>query len=250
MKLEAFLTVGWEDNPHADFAAFRLHEVAAQSGDYSTALAAELEKAPAETVISGLGYLFRRRAGAFRPLKRFVAALTSMGPPGKLPQPLVCRMDVFAYAFLKSAKNLDLVLPRRADGHDDYGNVRKTWAETIAALERFERTGKPLPGGDVEARRYLAMRKIISRPSARDELRALAVLLTNGPSTLAEISGDLGLSYTLGQRTLAAYEDDDVAVVEHRPGGFFSIQKEALPLAVFCLREIMGIDLLSALPGE
>ncbi len=75
MKLEAFLTVGWEDNPQADFAAFRLHEVAAQSaaqgGDYSTALAAELEKAPAETVISGLGYLFRRRAGAFRPLKCF-----------------------------------------------------------------------------------------------------------------------------------------------------------------------------------
>jgi hypothetical protein len=103
MKLEAFLTVGWADDPKADFAASRLHEAADQSSEeYSAALAAELEKAPPGTKISGLENLFRRRPGEFGPLKRFIGALAFMPPPGKLSEPLVCRIDVFAYAFLKS----------------------------------------------------------------------------------------------------------------------------------------------------
>jgi hypothetical protein len=251
MRLEAFLTVGWEDDPQAEFGASRLHAVAGQvSEEYSAALAAELEKAPPETKISGLENLFRRRPGGFGPFRRFVGALASVRSSGKLSEPLVCRIDVFAYAFLKSAKNLDFVLPRRKaekGENDDYGNASETWAKTIEALEHFERTGRSLPKGTVEASRYLAIREIISRPSARDELRALAILLTSGPSTSAEISNDLGLNYTLGQRTLAAYEDPDVGVVERRSGGKFSIVKSSLPLVVFCLREKMGIDLLPAL---
>jgi hypothetical protein len=193
--------------------------------------------------------LFRRRPNGFQPLKRFLGALVSMPAPGKRAEPLVCRMDVFAYAFLKSGKNLDFILPRRKGGNDDFGNVSKAWIETIGALERFERTGEPLPSGHaVTGESYLAVREIISRPSARDELRTLAVLLTSGPSALAEIGEDLGLNYSLGQRTVAAYEG--VGILERRAGEVFSIHKDALPLVVFCLREKMGIDLLPTLPGE
>ncbi len=250
MKLEAYLTVGWEDDPRSDVAAARLHQAASHSGaDYSAALAAELAKMPRDTAISGLDKLFRRRSNEFRPLKQFIGAVASMPAPENVSEPLFCRIDVFAYAFLKSAKNLDFLLPRRKGGDDDFGNVSKAWAETITALECLERTGEPLPSGiPVTADAYLAIREIISRPSARDELRALVVLLTSGPSTLAEISGDLGLNYTLGQRTLAAYER--VGALEHRPENVFSIAKNALPLVVFCLREKMGIDLLPSLPGE
>jgi hypothetical protein len=251
MKLEAFLTVGWEDDPQANFSAFKLHEAADPSSpQYSAALTAELGRAQPETVLLGLENLFRRRPGDFGPLKQFVGALASMRSPGKLSEPLVCRIDVFAYFFLKSAKNLDFVLPRRGGGNDEFDNLRETWAEKIRALERFERTGEALPAGTVEASRYLGIREIISRPSARDELRALTVLLTSGPSTLAEISDDLGLNYPLGQRALAAYEHEAVGVVERRRGEIFTIVKDYLPLVVFCLREKMGIDLLPAEPGE
>lgn len=250
MRLEAFLTIGWEDDPQAAFSACRLDEAATRGADgYEAALTAELEQAPPATVIEGLETLFRRRPNGFLPLKRFIGALVSMPATGQRAEPLVCRMDAFAYAFLKSAKNLDFMLPRPNPAQDDFGHVGKTWAETITALERFERTGEPLPSGlAVTGAEYLAIREIISRPSARDELRALTVLLTSGPSTLKEISGDLGLNHTLGQRTLAAYEG--VGVLERRPGEVFSIRKGALPLVVFCLREKMGIDLLPALPGE
>lgn len=253
MQLEAFLTVGWPDDPGADFAASRLHEAADRSSaGYQEELSAALQTASPETPISGLDALFRRRSGAFQPLKKFVGALASIDATDKPTEALVCRIDVFAYAFLKSAKNLDFVLPRRAGANadDEFARVRDSWAATIIALEQFERMGTSLPKGTVEAQRYLGLRRIVSRPSARDELRALVVLLTSGPSTLAEISGDLGLNYTLGQRTLAAYESEGVAVIERRSGEVFSIVKDSLPLVVFCLREKMGVDLLPAVSGE
>ncbi len=251
MKLQAFLTVGWEDDPQADFAALKLHEAAAQHGEaYSRALAAELATAPQGTEITGLDRLFRRRPGEFGPLKKLVGGLALLPAPTKLTGPLVCRIDAFAYAFLKSAKNLDFVLPRRTGGDDDFKRIRTSWDATIDALERFERRGETLPDDTVEPARYLGIREIVTRPSARDELRALTVLLTSGPSTLEEISSDLGLNHTLGQRTLAAYEQAPVAVIERRPGETFSIVADALPLVVFCLRETMGIDLLPAIPEE
>lgn len=245
MKLEAFLTVGWGDDPQAVFGASRLHNVARNSKDYLKGLAEELDKAPPNTVISGLENLFRRRRKAFLPLRQFIGALTSLPAPKALSEPVVCRIDVFAYAFLKMAKNLDFLVPRRLDGTDELSSVRTAWAEAILALEDFERTGEPLPAGiGITARRYLSLRDIISRSAARDELRSLVVLLTSGPSTLSEISIDLGLNHTLGQRTLSAYQQ--IGILETRPGGVLSIENKALPLVVFCLREKIGIDLLPA----
>lgn len=289
MQLEAFLTVGWPDDADSRFAASVLHREAdmgvehraipeikpavsepvdqvepeivssdqgsdkALSKDdrYRNAILEALRATTPGTPVSGLERLFRRRSGAFRPLRRLVGELASAeAPENWTGQTLSCRIDAFAYAFLKSAKNFDFVLPRPAAPGDDFAAIHAQWSKTISDLEAFEREGRAMPRDSVSPARYLALREIVSRPSARDELRALVVLLTSGPSTMEEISEDLGLNYTLGQRTLAAYESPAAAVVERRSGSIFAIGKVALPLVVFCLREKMGLNLLPTISEE
>lgn len=250
MRLAARLTTGWKDDPRAPYSATQLHETARQSaGEYAAALAAALTSAARDIQIRGLDRLFRRRMGGFEPIKQLVGALASLPSSPAFPRPLLCHTDVFAFAFLKGAKNFDLLLPLDHAANADFRKTQASWVKTITALEHFERSGKALPAdADVTAEAYLAIRNIIARPSARDERRALATLLTSGPSTLDEITLDLGLNYTLGQRTLAVFED--IGVVERRAAGVFSIAESALPRVVFCLRETMGLDLLRALPHK
>ena len=59
------------------------------------------------------------------------------------------------------------------------------------------------------------------------------------------ISSDLGLNYSLSQRTISVFEP--ASIVEHRGDGVYAIAALALPLVIFGLREVLGIDLLSSL---
>jgi hypothetical protein len=228
-----------------------LHENALNSDDYQTGLASALDQALSQTGsaphIGGLDELFRRCTGGFDPIKQFTGALTQLSASGACPQPLICRIDGFAYAFLKGAKNFDLFLPPADTLNASFHEALSNWDTEIHALERFERWGKALPmSASVSAEAYLALRSIVTRTSARDERRVLATLLVSGPSSLQEVSADLRLNYTLGERTLAVFEPAPLQAIERR-GDRFAIRSPVLPLVLFCLRETMGIDLLSAL---
>ena len=248
MRLQAQLTVGWHDDPAAAFAAMQLHEAASQSGeDYADRLRSSLEEGQRVHRIIGLDRLFRRSPSGFEPIKRFVSHLASLPERPSSPNSLICEIDAFAYAFLKGAKNFDLSLPLGDAGHSAFGRTRRSWERTLEAIARFERLGVALPAdAGVGTTQYLAVRNIITRVSARDERRTITTLLVSGPSKLTEISEDLGLNYTLGPRILAAFES--TGVIERRPDETYAISEAALPLAIFFLRETMGLDLLSVLP--
>jgi hypothetical protein len=250
MQLQALLTVGWQTEPQTPSSAAQLHNLASHAGgDYSKALSAALKSLSNDFQILGLEQLFRKRTAGFNPIKQFIGALSSMPTYNGHPNPLICQIDAFAYAFLKGAKNFDFLLPLGDELSTDFRNTHMGWLRTITSLEAFERFGEPLPkDSGVTAEQYLSLRKVIVRPSARDERCVLATLLVSGPSTLPEISTDLGLNYTLGQRTLAAFEK--MSVIERRAAEVLGIAETALPLVVFCLREAMGLDLLSILTSE
>lgn len=253
MTLQTQLTVGWQDDPQAPHAAARLDEAALQKGNgYTEALAETLRsicRAGDNCTIAGLDRLLRRRTHGFEPIKRFVTALASLSAAEFSPATLVCQIDAFAYGFLKGTKNFDFLLPINPAINADFYSTQRHWLTTFAALEAFERSGKPLPAkAGVSSEQYLAFREIIARPSARDERRALATLLVSGPSTLDDISTDLGLNYTLGQRALTVFEA--IGVIEIRHGGSYAIAMPHLALTLFGLRETMGLDLLSVLPKE
>ncbi len=244
MLLQAQLTVGWHDDTDTTLAAILLHEAAEKAGeDYAKALATTLDSVE-NARISGLERLFRRRTGGFEKIKRFISTLAALPHPAKLPDPLICRIDAFAYFFLRGAKNLDHLLPLGAAINAGFRETHKAWSRTIAALENFERVGKPLTEDtSISADQYLALRGIVSRLSARDERRALATLMVSGPSSIDEISQDLGLNYSLSQRTVAIFLE--IGVVERRSGEVFAIAESSLPLTAFSLRETMGLDLLN-----
>ena len=81
------------------------------------------------------------------------------------------------------------------------------------------------------------------RPGARDECRALAHLLMSGPSTARELARELQLSENLAKRVARALSP----LVELGEDGRFSICEGLLPVALFAVRERMGIDPLSVL---
>lgn len=251
MKLQAVLSYGWPDHPASPLLAATLHQVAREAD--STGRASYLEALRFEPTLAarhhqailGLDALFRRRTRGFDDLKQFLGALAQI--PTDHGPPLCCEIDGLAWNFLKGAKNLDLLLPADPAGSAPFFKKMQTWQTDIAELERFERFGVAAPS--VNTRAYLALRAIVTRPSARDERRALATLLVSGPSTLAEISTDLRLNYSLGERSLAVFEGDPPAAIERR-GERFAIRDSAMPIVLFCLRETMGLDLLPALPDQ
>ncbi|NEP15998.1 MAG: hypothetical protein F6J97_03735 [Leptolyngbya sp. SIO4C1] len=233
------------------FSALHLHQTALEQADYAEALVKQLKRTQADTYISALDCLFRKSPAGFKPIRRFVSALVNLPAPPGCPQPLICEIDVFVYLFLAGAKNFDLLLPLETSRVPAFKLLLADYNKAIQALENFERLGqRPIkPVKYFSPRQYLAMRQIIARASVRDELRALAVLLVSGPSTLTDISTELGLNYTLGQRTLAVFEAIGVVTrFERSRQTVFAIAKPAIPLVIFALRETTGLDLLSNLP--
>jgi hypothetical protein len=254
MGLHAILTVGWPEDRGAPLlsAAGLTERCGVDAPQFQERLLAALTEAapsaPGAPTVTACDRMFRRRSRGFRRIQAFLAALNAIVQrhPG-LPS-VRCEMDAFAYAFLRGAKNIDFFLPeqRDVDGGDPdlLRNHITEHRRQIRALERFERRGSRSGLTDSESASYRELRRIVARPSARDERRALAVLLVSGPSTIVQISEDLGLSYTLGSRILPTMEGIGVL---HCRDGQYVIRTDALPRSVFLLRETLGIDLLEVL---
>ncbi len=239
MNLKAHLTVGWEQAGQPRAYDLDQKALASGSGTYATYLVEALSK---EAQVYGTDELFYRRVNhGFKPIKRFMAALTE----DNSAHPLICHIDVFAYSFLKKAKNFDLFLPEseKAD-HGFRKDYESEWRQQIDRMENFELFGKTIP--EDEKQRYLALRQIALRKSARDEWRAIASLIQSGPTTMEGISGELALGYTLGPRLLKPFVDLG-AVAQSDSDGRYQATIEALPVLLYFLRELLGLDLLGGL---
>ena len=246
LKLTAKLTAGWDDENPTILTAKELHEAALEDGNYIESLSSQLIQNKSNEIYQ-LEQLFRKSTQGFQPIKKFVGALTLIEDQNKDKnedkKSLSCYINVFAYSFLKGAKNFDLLLPFDKKQNKEFIKTYKKWSEIIRNLEDFERYGQNISEELTE--QYLALRKVVSRASVRDEIRTLATLLISGPSTLEQVSEDLGLNYTLGQRTVSLFEN--IGVVKKLELEIWMIATEALPVVIFCLRETIGLDLLSNL---
>ena len=257
MSLEAILTVGWPDvSPEYRCSVTAIHEICRELGDpkeegYGAELFRMLSNFRSEIpdsepiVLKDIDRIFRRRTGGFSGIKNFVATLNEILMSHKDLGEVQCEIDVFAYAFLISAKNFDFFLPEIKNQKGPFREIYPRWKREMSDLEYFERNGRPSIITDTSA--YLALRRIISRKSARDERRTLAPLLVSGPSTRQEITKDLGLPYSLAERILPTFRE--IGILDKRKEKYV-IKKDALPRVIFCLREVMGLDLLPVLDRE
>ncbi len=190
----------------------------------------------------GIDHLFRRNTKGFQPIKRFFSNLITLENTSATE--VHCYIDAFTFAFLKGAKNFDLFLNYNPKNNVQFTQTYQNWLKAIEAYEKLERSGIPLTDSQTQDH-YLKFRKILLRPSARDELRALACLLLNGPSTMQQVSNDLGLNYSLSQRTVSIFEPCNI--VENRGNDEYAIVPDSLPMAIFGLREVLGINYLELL---
>jgi hypothetical protein len=256
MPLKAVLTVGWpEVNAEDRASAVSIHKRCEQDQEperYKVQLLTLLQELGKETdqkkplCIKGVEKLFRRQISGFSRVQWFVGQLNDVVTANPILDDVHCEIDVFAYAFLKGAKNFDLFLPEVEPKQGPFRDIYPKWKERMDALMRFERDGIKPPQADADA--YVALRRILFRPTTRDEQRTLIMLLVNGPSTSQEITRDLDLPYSLGARILPMLEE--IKVLAHRGVGEYAIRSDALPRVVFCLREAMGFDLLPILERE
>jgi len=241
------LTVGWPTTEE-NLTAKTLHTTAqantSKQSSYQEELKRQLDQRPI-ACITQFDQLLRRRTRGFADINMFTGALLDIWK--ELPTLKYCSIDIFAYAFLKHAKNYDLFMQPELESLKMLEGTIKNWQRAVQALEDFERLGLDLaPEYSRLKEIYLRLRTVISRLSARDEQRTLAVLLVCGPLTRNEISSDLGLNYSLNQRILAALQA--TGAIDSRLDGDdtrYLISETALPVTLFVVREIIGLDLLT-----
>lgn len=241
------LTVGWpttEENLTAKTLHTTVQANTSEQSSYQEELKRQLDQSPA-ACIAQLDQLLRRRTGGFADINRFTGALLDVWKD--YPTLEYCSIDIFAYAFLKHAKNYDLFMQPEPESLNNLKETIKDWQRAVQALEDFERLGVGLASEYSHLEEvYLRLRTMVSRVSARDEQRTLAALLVCGPLTREEISSDLGLNYSLNQRILAALQA--TGVIDSRLDGGdtrYLISKTAVPVTLFVVREIIGLDLLA-----
>ncbi len=242
------LTVGWPTEGQESVGAKDLHDLAVKSSgeelSYEEVILKQLQK-PNYSCVDHLDQLLRRRKNGFSEINRFTATLLKI--MDRLDNFKGCRMDIFAFAFLKYAKNYDLFMVASPANVAHLQGTVTDWKEIVQALEDFERLGQDLaPKYSHFKDIYLKLRSAVSRPSARDEQRTLAVLLGSGPSTLDEISIDLGLHYSLNQRIITTLQN--TGAIESRDvngGPQYFIKETALPVVLFLTRELIGLDFLT-----
>ena len=252
MPIETILTVGWPPIVEDDiFEAINIHAKLTQAENYLQTLRQTLMKlrekigADKPLHIKSTGRLFRRRTGHFAAIKKFVRSSETI--MDATLQPAFYEIDVFAYAFLKGAKNLDAILRETSKVISPFREILPQWQSEIKSLENFERAGI-MPQIQQIAENYLELRCIVAPGSARDENRTLATLLISGPSTAEEIARDLGISYGLSERILPLFEQIKIVQGSQEQGVYrYRLTTEALPRVLFCLREIMGINLIEIL---
>ena len=254
MQLAARLTAGWADLPRSPFSAKALHNKAVVSGHYEKSLFHQLQTIPPDTNILGLDALFRQTCGGFEPIAQFVRALAMQPVVRGNPTLLLCEIDLFAYTFLSGLNNFDLLLPLSQHTNVELAQVKSGCEEALSTLENFERSGTlPKRMSELDAQQYLAVRRIIVRPTAHTERKALATLLISGPSTASNLERELNIPNHAAQQTLFLFESiglltrwgEEPGYVGNEP--VFVIDKVAIPLVLFCLKETLGLDLLGNL---
>lgn len=254
MQLAAKLTIGWPSVARSPFAATALHNRAITAPHYGQNLLHQLQHADADTRIVGVDYLFRQTCGGFDPIEQFLEALTYLPPTPNTPSLLHCEIDLFAYTFLVGTRNLDRLLPIKKTSDMELAQIQRRCTEAIRTLEVFERTGHlPVGMSELDSQQYLSLRRIIARPTARDERRILARLLVSGPSTASNLERELDLDYTFTYQTLCLFESIGIFARWMQSAGkqveemAFVIEKAAIPLVLFCLKQTLGLDLLGNL---
>jgi hypothetical protein len=239
MKLKAHLTVGWENSEN--ISAYDLHNNALKTLNYSESLVKSITHDSIYEVY-GVDKLFRRGSKGFGDIKKFFAALTE---DTNDHHTLICHVDVFAYSFLKYAKNFDFLF-EQPEYYDKNFKEKYivAWRNKIDTYEKFELFGnKKLL--QVEKKAYLSLREIATRKSARDEWRLIASLIMSGPGTLEEICQELNIGYTLKPRILKPFINK--GFVNMMNDDMFIINIRFMPIVLYFLRELLGIDLLGGI---
>jgi len=188
---------------------------------------------------TGLGEAadLRRNTTGFAKIKALVEQ-TAGGSPLKL--------NAFLYAFLCSAKNIDLFL--RENTGEIAGDVQRIAAD-MTALEDLERDAIT-PDDPSLHEKYLKVRQVAARANARDEQRALATLLFSGPSTGAQIADDLAIGENLAIRVLRALAPI-VAQPEQDTAPFvLRSDPSSLAITLHLLRYTLGIDPIRVLQAR
>jgi len=159
-------------------------------------------------------------------------------------------VNAFDFVYRVKARNADLFLVAEVDGA--YTERVAALRPQIERLERLERHGEALDDDEVR-RLYLGdgaapgLRTIATRPSTRDELRLLAVLLTQGPAGSAELANALALPANVIPRLVRAL-GPALHDVKTAAGTSWDIRDKALAPVLFVLRAKMGLDPLERLP--
>lgn len=194
-------------------------------------------------IILSLEELFHRHLTGFGEIKQFAGDLSSLLNSNQLTHSPLCYLNAFTFAFLAAAKNYDLFVDI-VNKQESIETVKKLTAE-INNLTEFERIGQALPDEYSSLKdAYLSLRRIIARPSARDEQRILYVLLLSGETTFEQVETCLDGNTSLTQRILAMLKASHV-VVENQSK--YSIKENCLGVVLFCLRETQGLDPVSTL---
>ncbi|MCJ8267769.1 MAG: hypothetical protein MJK04_00020, partial [Psychrosphaera sp.] len=255
-KLALKLINGWH-SPHAErrCQARELHDIATQAANdvakeqqktvYQQTLAEQISQRELTAIIE-LGNLFRRRAGGFSQINAFIAGLLNKDTPFDGH----CEINLFAYAFLKHAKNYDFFTRFEQQNLTDIQQVIDDLTVKVGLLEDFERLGTALLGEISKLKDpYLKLRAIAARPAARDEQRTLACLLITGPSTAKDIKLDLDLNFSLDQRVMSALVATGTVVELKNCDNelVYSLNTKTLPVVVFLVRETVGLDVIDLL---
>ncbi len=189
------------------------------------------------------GY-FQRRPDGYASLRDFRKRLDELVDE-KQGIKIRCHFNAFAYAFLVGTKNLDFHFPEKRE--NPFRTEEATFRNQLRQLERFEQLGEPLPKpAGIDAERYLEIRSLLGRTTARDERWVAAELLVSGPASLEELHDTLGSNKGLLAGILRSFaglritesRDDDQRTM---------IRREALPYVYFLVRETMGVDPLEIL---
>lgn len=254
MPLSAVLTCGWPPvEAGADIDARTLYD---QSGlSPSTDGVGRLQALLPQTgampiVVDRLDDLFRRSASRDLRVVHLAGALAEVADQRDCN--IHCRIDVFAYAFLKATTQLDLLLPQNTD-ESPFSATWPRWRADLQAMHDFEERGDlPRRRGTAtsfDADRYLSIREVLARASAEPERHVATMLLTNGPSTVNELAFESDRSALEVRRSLRVLSGIDV-VSHTSDNGAWLLNIETLPIVLFCLRAIVGFDPFANLSGH
>ncbi|MEL6465644.1 MAG: hypothetical protein AAFQ58_11810 [Pseudomonadota bacterium] len=248
MTPNALLTFGWPKIITPDLSAPHFLERLQTMDTASLGRWAASSAAPDGVLnISALDRLFRRGPNGMAAIRQLVGLIGEKLSAWNAISRLQFECDAFAYAFLKQTYNYDVILPETPNQSGSFRDRIGSLKTTLDALKAFERDGCPIPQAiPTAAQDYLRIRTTLSRPSARLERVVLATLLINGPSKLDELESETGADTATALRILLGYAEPGYVTFEPTDESF-CLGTQHLPSILFCLREKMGFDYLSAL---